>query len=68
MEERVKALSVTYMYMLLWGSCMAQCLTHNPRGPGIELHWILWVVCGSVLGQDTSEPKPSTGETQQRHE
>ena len=23
---------------------------------------------GSVLGQDTSEPLPSTGETQERHE
>ena len=23
---------------------------------------------GSVLGQDTSEPQPSTGETQERHE
>ena len=23
---------------------------------------------GSILGQDTSEPQPSTGETQERHE
>ena len=24
--------------------------------------------CGSVLGQDTLEPQPSTGETQERNE
>ena len=29
----------------------------------VELHWILWVFRGSVLGQDTSEPQPRTGET-----
>ena len=38
------------------------------RGPGFESHLIPWVFHGSVLGQDTSEPQPSTGETQERHE
>ena len=40
-------------------------LSKNPR---FELHWILLVFLWSVLGQDTSEPQPSTGETQERHE
>ena len=43
-------------------------LSGKSRGPGFEPHWILWVFRGSVLGQDTSEPQPSTGETQERHE
>ena len=31
-------------------------------------YWILWVFRRSVLGQDTFEPQPSTGEAQERHE
>ena len=38
------------------------------RGPGFKPHWILWVFRGIVLGQDTSEPKPSTDEIKERHE
>ena len=38
------------------------------RGPGFKTHWILWVFHGSVLGQNTSGPLASTGETQERHE
>ena len=38
------------------------------NGPGFELDLILWVFLGSVLGPDTSEPEPSTGETQERHD
>ena len=38
------------------------------RGPGFESLWILRVFHGSVLRQDTSEPQPSAGETQERQE
>ena len=38
------------------------------RGPGFEPYNILLVFRGSVLGQDTSEPQLSTGETQERYE
>ena len=32
------------------------------------IHWGPAWLSGKVLGQDTSEPQPSTGETQERHE
>ena len=35
---------------------------------GLKPHWMYWAFNGAVLGQDTSEPQPSTSETQERHE
>ena len=64
----------------LWNLQFITCFDEGPawlsgkvvdsqsRGPWFEPHWIVWIPCGSVLGQDTSEPQPSTGETQERHE
>ena len=37
-------------------------------GLGFEPHWIFWVLRGSILGQDNSEPKLIIDETQERHE
>ena len=34
---------------------------------GLLCHKKLYEKCGSVIGQDTSEPQPSTGETKERH-
>ena len=52
---------------VLHGS-VVKCLTHNPENPGSRHTGSSGCFCGSVLGQDTSEPQPSTGETQGRHE
>ena len=41
-----------------------KCLTRNS---GVTSHLGLWAFRGSVLGQDTLEPQPSTAETQERH-
>ena len=38
------------------------------KSPGFEPHRILREFHGSFLGQDTSESKPNTGETQERQE
>ena len=48
-------------------SSVANCLTHTPRSwVGAALDPVGFH--GSVFGQDTSEPQPSTSETQKRHE
>ena len=44
------------------------CLTRNPGVQGLSHTGTPGFCHGSVLGQDTSEPQPSTGETQERHE
>ena len=45
-----------------------KCLARNPRALGSSLTGSSGSFRGSVLGQDTSEPQTSTGETQERHE
>ena len=47
---------------------LVKCLTHNPGVLGSSGIWSSGFFHGSVLGQDTSEPQPSTGETQERCE
>ena len=47
---------------VLCGS-VVKCLTRNQEVPGSSRT----VFHGSVLGQDTLESQPSTGETQERH-
>ena len=47
---------------------VVECLTCNPGVLGSSLTGSSGFFHGSVLGQDTSEPQPSTGETQERHE
>ena len=47
---------------------VVKCLTRNPRVLGSSCTGSSGFFHGSVLGQDTSEPQPSTGETQERHE
>ena len=47
---------------------VVKCLTHNPAVPCSSCTGSSGVFRLSVLGQDTSEPQPSTGETQERHE
>ena len=47
---------------------VVKCLTRNPGVLGSSLTGSFGFFRGSVLGQDTSEPQPSTGETQERHE
>ena len=42
-----------------------KCLTRNPGVLGSSLTGSSWFFRGSVLGQDTSEPSPSTGEIQE---
>ena len=44
---------------------VVQCLTRNPGVLGSSCTGSSGFFCGSVLGQDTSEPQPSTGETQE---
>ena len=41
---------------------------HVSASGAIQGHHGPLVFRGSVLGQDTSEPQPCTGETQERHE
>ena len=52
---------------VLCGS-VVKCLTCNPEALGLSHTRSSGFFCGSILGQDTSEPQPSTGETQERHE
>ena len=53
---------------VLRGSVL-KCLTRNTGVLGSRaLDSLLFFFCGSVLGQDTSEPQPSTSETQEGHE
>ena len=47
---------------------VVKCLTRNPGVLGSSLTGSSGFFRGSDLGQDTSEPQPSTGETQERHE
>ena len=47
---------------------VVKCLTRNTGILGSRRTGSSEFFCGSVLGQDTSEPQPSTGETQERHE
>ena len=47
---------------------VVKCLTHNPGDLALSRTESFGFFRGSVLGQDTSEPQPSTGETQERHE
>ena len=42
-----------------------KCLTRNPGVLGLSCTESSGFFGGSVLGQDTSEPQPSTGETQE---
>ena len=44
-----------------------KCLTCSPGVLGSSHTGSSGFFRGSVLGQDTSEPQPSTGETQERH-
>ena len=44
---------------------VVKCLTPNPGVLGSSLTGSSGFFRGSVLGQDTSEPQPSTGETQE---
>ena len=44
---------------------VVKCLTRNPGVLGSNLTGSSGFFRGSVLGQDTSEPQPSTGETQE---
>ena len=46
-------------------SSLFQCLTHNPGVVGSSHTGSSGFFLGCVLGQDTSEPQPSTGETQE---
>ena len=66
-ESSIKAtLSIKKLGVLL-GS-VVKCLTCNPRVLGLSCNGSSGFFSGSVLRQDTSEPQPSTGETQERHE
>ena len=47
---------------------VVKCLTRNPGVLGSSRTGSSGFFRGNVLGQDTSEPQPSTGETQERHE
>ena len=53
--------------IILRGS-VVKCWTCNPGVLGSSRTGSSGFFRGSVLGQDTSEPQPSTGETQERHE
>ena len=45
---------------------MVKCLTHNPGVLGLSRTGSSgFFFCGSVFGQDTSEPQPSTSKTQE---
>ena len=45
-----------------------EVLDSQSRGAGLELYCILWDFRVSVVGQGSSETKPRTGETQERHD
>ena len=58
------ATSTTSINGVLRGSVVT-CLTRNPGVPGLSRTGSSGFFRGSVLGQDTSEPQPSTGKTQE---
>ena len=58
---------VVIMMGVLRGS-VVKCLTSNPGVLSSSRSGSSGFFRGSVLGQDTSEPQPSTGETHERHE
>ena len=65
MEDIYFKLSTTcYISGVLFGS-VVKCLTCNPGFLGSSCTGSSGFLCGSVLGQDTSEPQRSTGETQE---
>ena len=43
--------------------CCMEGVLRDSGGSGFGRHWIHWAFSGSVFGQDTSEPWPSTGES-----
>ena len=47
---------------------VVKCMTRNPGVLGSSHTGSSGFFRGSVLGQDTSEPQPSSSETQERHE
>ena len=47
---------------------VVKCLIRNRGVLGSSRNGSFWVFRRNVLGEDTSEPQPSTGETQERHE
>ena len=47
---------------------MVKCVTRNLEAPGSSRTGFSGFFRESVLGQDTSEPQPRTGETQGIHE
>ena len=52
---------------ILHGS-VVKCLTRNQGVLGLSRTGTSVFFCRSFLGQDSSEPQPNTGETQERHE
>ena len=49
---------------------VVKCLTRYPGVLGLSCtgsSFFFFFSCGCVLGQDTSEPQPDAGETQERH-
>ena len=54
-------------FVVLRGLVMT-CFTCKPGGLGLSPTGSSAFLRGNALGQDTSEPQPSTGETQERHE
>ena len=67
MTPLTQLLSFQHFLGVLRGS-VVKCLTRNPGVLGSSRTGFSGFFCGSVLGQDTLEPHPSTGETQERHE
>ena len=62
-------MSVFWKWLGVLHGPVVKCFTRNPGVLGFDPHWIPWgFFRSSVLGQDTSEPQPSTGETQDRQE
>ena len=57
-------------YPFLWGPVwpIGKVFTRNPGVPCQATLDSLGFIMEVVLKQDTSEPQPSTGETQERHE
>ena len=52
--------------IIFQGPVVVKCMTHNLEDPGLNCTDLL-IFCVSVLRQDTSEPQPSTGKTQEIH-
>ena len=59
-----KSLKLAYQVGVLRGS-RVKCLTHSPGVLGSSRTGSSGFFQGSVLGQDTSEPQPTTGETRE---